>query len=252
MGDKLPFISTNPKVKSISNKLLRYYFGPLWSIYRWISGSKSLPYPIFNMAETRDLFSYPVNHPIDGGVYACCDAEPKLYVPLASFHRYMYEAKMSAFNLLCANLGVRRCSVVYAEENGKEVSAKINASGIPTSAGPVSVNAKVRSVSNSNENASVFTEYPQPKSLPIETYSVWMNGEPTWATMQTLRLEKNLERYQAEFDYSSDMGVDGGVAAKVSEIGLSIGGKYEEMKRCKWVFDVEFWPRKSLIGRMLL
>lgn len=60
--------------------------------------------------------------------------------------------------------------------------------------------------------------------------------------MQTLRLERNLEHYTAEFDYTSDMGVNGSVAAKVMGIGLDIGGKFEEMKSRKWRFDVEFWP----------
>ncbi len=234
----LPLAST----ASIAGLFLLAPFG--LGIFSIFVKRKKLPYPLFNIIEARDQFSYPVNHPIDGGVYACCDAEPMLYVPVSSFHRYMYEKKMSAFHQLCANLGVRRCLALHAEEDGKDITARINAS-IPTAAGPVSVGANGGRKSNSSERATVFLEFPRPNSSPIQTCSAWMNGEPTWTMMQTLRLTRNLRHYSAEFDYSEEFGINGEVAAKLSGIGLGLGGKYEEMKRRKWVFDVEFWPKNS-------
>ncbi len=220
--------------------ILSPYF--LWKILKHTKNVPRLPYPVFDIVEARDQFKFPINHPVDGGVYACCDAEPMLYVPLASFHRYMYEAKVSAFQQLCANLGVHRCTIVYAEENGSDITAKFAASSIPTQVGPISLDVKGERNRNSRENASVFAEYPYPNTLPTRTNTNWMNGEPTWTMMESLRLERNLERHRAEFNYSSDMGVSGDVAAKIAKVGLSIGGKYEEMKHIKWVFDVEFWP----------
>lgn len=203
---------------------------------------KHIPYPVFDLKTARDQFTFPINHPTDGGVYASCDSEPKLYVPLSSFHRYMYEAKMSAFHLLCANLGVQSCRVVYAEEEGKEVTGKVGLSGIPTQGGPVSGKVEAGRKRRETESASLLIQLPRPDSPPKTTVSGWMNGEPTWTMMQTLRLERNLEHYTAEFDYTSDMGVNGSVAAKVMGIGLDIGGKFEEMKSRTWRFDVEFWP----------
>jgi hypothetical protein len=204
------------------------------------STTRTLPYLVFDVVGARDQFSFPVNHPTDGGVYACCDAEPYLYVPMSAFHRYMYEAKMSAFCHLCSNLGVKTCRVVYAEEDGRDVTASANL-GVPTQAGVASGGVEAGLHSNKQGKAAIYIKFRRPKSPPIEYRSGWMNGEPTWQMMQTLRLEGNLEHYIAEFDYSSDLGITANVAAKAGDIGFSIGGKFEEIKRRKWKFDVEFW-----------
>ena len=140
---------------------------------------KNLPYPLFDLRTVRDQFNFPINHPIDGLAYVCCEAEPNLYVPLASFHQYMYEAKLAAFHELCANLGVHRCTVVYAEEDGQDITMRVRASGIPTQIGPVSGGLSTSATHRSSETTAVFAEYPSPNRPLTEIRSGWMNGEPT-------------------------------------------------------------------------
>jgi hypothetical protein len=202
---------------------------------------KPLPYPVFEILEARDQFRFPMNHPIDGVAYACCDAEPDAYVPISAFHQYMYEYKIAAFNLLCGNLGVRRCLVQYAEEDGKDITGTIGATGIPTSVGKVSGKVNAGKHDSNVASAAVYCEFPEPKSRPIATQNGWMVGEPTWAMMEKLRLERDLKQYKAEFSYASDMGINAEVTTKIASIGINVGGKYEEMHRRKWVFEVEFW-----------
>jgi hypothetical protein len=206
---------------------------------------KRFPYPIFDLHTARDQFDFPVNHPIDGGVYSCCDAEPSLYVPFRDFHRYMYEAKMSAFQEICANLGVRTCNVVYAEENDKKIDVNSEFSNIPTQGGVASLRAKGGVKSNKEEKVTTFMEYPRPKTPPTTTETRWMNGEPTWKTMQKLRMERDLQHYRAEFEYSDEMGVNAEAAAKVNKMGLDIGGKFQEINRRKWIFDIDFWSENK-------
>ena len=213
-----------------------------------IFGSKkktpqAFPYPVFDLQSARNQFSFPMNHPIDGTVYACCDAEPQLYVPLAGFHQYMYESKLSAFHSLCANLGVRRCSVAYFEDESIAKVTRMGGSGIPTSAGKASASVSVDTHQSSAAATEVFAEYPAPRQPLSETRTGWLRGEPTWVTMQSLRLGRDLERWKAEFTYCDEMNINAEVAAKVAGIGLEIGGKFEELRRRRWVFDVEFWPR---------
>jgi hypothetical protein len=206
---------------------------------------KKFPYPIFDFDTARDQFDFSVNHPVDGGLYSCCDAEPSLYVPLRDFHRYMYEAKMSAFQEICANLGVRTCNIVYAEENGKKIDINSKFSNIPTQAGVATLRAKGGVKSNKEEKATTFMEYPRPKTPPTTTETRWMNGEPTWKTMQKLRMERDLQHYRAEFEYSDEMGVNAEAAAKVNKMGLDIGGKFQEINRRKWIFDIDFWSENK-------
>ncbi len=223
----------------LGNDLVRYTGLGVGSLLK--KSRKRLPYPAFDIAIVHDQFRFPVNHPVDGVCYACSDAEPDLYVPLADFHRYMYEAKMVAFHLLCANLGMKTCRVIYAENNGRDITGNVGVSDIPTEVGPVSFQAKAGRKDRSCENTNIHLELPRPKVPPKKTPSGWMNGEPTWQMMEKLRLENSVTRYQAEFEYSTDMGINAEAAAKIANVGLNIGGAYQEMKRQRWEFDVEFW-----------
>lgn len=206
---------------------------------------RTLPYLVFDPITARELFEFTMNHPSDGVTYACCDAEPLEYVPIARFHRYMYESKLVAFQELCSNLGVKKCTVIYEEKNGKEIKGRAGASGIPTAAGPASANASYSATKDDSESARITMEYPRPRKAPVETNTGWMIGEPTWKKMQKLRLERDLEKYIAEFSYTDDLGITADVAAKLSSIGLNIGGTYNKMQSRMWRFDVSFWPRSD-------
>lgn len=216
-----------------------------YSLFEALRGKTKLPYPILDLRLAREQFTFPINHPIDGLVYACCQTEPNLYVPLASFHQYLYEAKMAAFHELCANLGVRHCTVVYAEEDGQDVTTRARASGSPTRIVPGSVDLSTSVNLHSGETAGVFAEYPPPNRPLIESQSGWLNGEPTWGMMQKLRFERNLERWRAEFSYLDDMGINTNVVTAIAGLGLDIGGAFMKMNQRKWTFDVGFWPREA-------
>lgn len=224
--------------------------GPLLVMAMWATSKIltkkpiSMPYPIFDLNKSRDYFQFPMNHPVDRQIYACCDAEPNLYVPLASFHDYMYQAKLSAFHKLCANLLAKRCLVNSVEEDNIDITSKIGTTGIPSSFGPISAGINGGYKSNKNTSAKIFAEYPKKNKKPIITETKWMNGEPTWLNMQKLRMENRLKKMQADFCYTDDMGINASVAAKVSSIGIDIGGEYQKMKKRKLSFEIEFWPFK--------
>ena len=230
-----------------------FLFGPVgWGLglgglligpwLRKLGAKPPLPYPVFVIDRAKNEFSFPINHPIDRTVYACSEEQQNLYVPLAGFHRYMYESKLSAFHELCANLGVRRCTVVYSEDDNREAGTGASISGIPTAAGPADFDAKGSTSAHRKTEAKVFAEYPAPTRQSIETMNGWIFAEPTWNTMQKLRLERNLMQWRADFNYTDDMGITADVAAKVSRVGLQIGGTFQEIRHRSWVMEVEFWP----------
>ena len=147
-----------------------------------------------------------------------------------------------AFHTLCADLGAMRCSVVSAEEDGTDVTARVKAAGIPTPGGPLSPGVSFSSSTRSGASASVLAEYPRPTRGLRRSESGWMLGEPSWAVMQQLRLERGLEQFRAELSYFDEQGIDAEVSAKLSGIGLKLGGSFQKLTRRKWQFEVQFWP----------
>lgn len=212
-------------------------------LHSLLKGHRGLfPYPVIEPQAARTHFQFPMSHPVDGHVYACSEGEPLLYVPLERFHRYMFEAKLAAFQWLCSALRARRVSVVSVVEDGKGVTASFRLPPIETEGGPFSSEANAAVHSRHRSTASTVYEYAQSDRPPVEYDSPWMAGEPTWKSMQRLRLEEGLEKCRAELNYQDDMGVNGEVSAFFDRINLKLGGKFEEMKSQKIEFDVEFWP----------
>jgi hypothetical protein len=189
--------------------------------------------------EAATWFAFPPGHPVIGTAYACSDLEPRLYVPLASFHEFMWQHKMSAFTTLCSRLGAKRVIVLYAEEDGKDVTVSIEAvGGIASAEGDSNNTRKV--------GAQIYGEFGEPDSAPVKTETGWIVTEPTWLAMQEERLEGNLLRRKAEIHYVDDMGIRANLATVIGAAKAEIGGKFKEFHRKKWVFDVEFWPKTKL------
>jgi hypothetical protein len=205
---------------------------------------ENMQYPVFEPNQAIHYFVFPPQQPKDGLVYACCDIEPNLYVPLAQFHTFMYQHKMSAFTELCSNLGAKSCEVVYSEEEKTKSTKSIKVTNVPTKLGPASTDIGIDSNSLRSESASVFFSFPKPKKEIKEYHSNWMNGEPTWVTLQKLRLERDVDNYRAEFNYTDDMGINVKVASSIAKSGIDIGGSFNNILKRKYIFNVVFWPKE--------
>lgn len=208
----------------------------------WIS-RKELP-PAIEIGEARREFRFPVNHPIDGVMYSCSDLEPDLYVPVARFHEYMYEARMNAFVEMCQGLGAKEIRVIYAEENGMDVTAKVKGKNIPTSKGKLNVDSNGSYNTESTTDANIFYSF-DPPTKPMAPYNkAWINAEPTWQSLQNFRLDGSANRSNAEFNHSDEMTITGDLAASLNGLGLSIGGSYSPIVKKKFIFQIEFWPKE--------
>ncbi len=205
---------------------------------------KKIPYPVFDINIALNNFNFPPQHPKDGIMYACCDIEPDLYVPISTFHNYMYQHKMSAFNEMCASLGAKTCRVRYAEENDIDITAKLNASNIPSQVGILDGGANSSYKNTNKEGLNTYFSFPKPAKPITEYKSNWLNGEPTWVSLQKIRLERDVDRYTAEFNYIDEMGISVDIAASINKIGINIGGTFNKIIKRKFIFDVEFWPKK--------
>jgi hypothetical protein len=233
---RLILVASRPKASEISG---RVHWGEVWSghtlplacrdihapfitihaplpslVCRMLKKTRqALPYPVLDPAVAREVFRFPVGHPIEGVTYACSQTDPLFYVPLAGYHRYMYAAKLAAFEALCVSLGVQRTSLVYCEEDGTQTASK------------------------------AFAEYPAPQGPLFVPDTAWLSAEPTWSSMCQRRLEGQLERCQAELSWVDSQGIDADVVGKISGLGLKIGGAFERFIPRRSVFEVTFWPR---------
>ncbi|HEU4790164.1 MAG TPA: hypothetical protein VFS71_10790 [Flavobacterium sp.] len=184
-------------------------------------------------------FNFPAQHPANGVMYACPDYQSDFYIPIANFHDYTFQLKMSAFVEMCASLGAKKCSVIYAEENGKEISLNVKGNG-PTTSGDVSFENKTKYKYTNETSFNSEYDFPKPKEIN-EFVSKWVKTEPSWSTIQRIRINNGITKSRVEINYSDEMGIDTQFSTKLTKMGVNIGGTFNQIKKRKYVYEVEFW-----------
>lgn len=263
--DRIILIASKEKLESLNNQIdwnkiiydwCKITFAPLPVASKIISSyflsdeknnifqqyKKKFPYPVVNINSIPSELNFPPQHPVDGVLYASCDFDPKRYVPFYDFHRKIKEAKVSAFIKMCADLGAKYCKVLYAEEDGKDISENLKLNNIPTNAG--NLNIQQSASFSSQYNFSNSYEYSFNKPIAIkESKSIWLNSEPSWRNLQEMRLKNNVSICKGEFTYLDEMGITGDLAVSLVNTGLNLGGEFRKIVKTIYKFEVVFWEK---------
>lgn len=202
--------------------------------------------PAFEIEMALREFKFPPQHPQDGVLYACSDMEPNLYIPLANFNKYLNDLKMTAFTKMCSKLGVKSCKILSSDgaSDGSEVNVKVPK--IKTPEGELEGEIKFNYGSKSEINSNLFFSLPAPTKIYPKYKSKWLRGEPTWKELRRMRMKHNANEWKVDFNYIDEFTIRGSFEAKLNDMGLNIGGKYENQEFSKHTFMVEFWPIEKL------
>lgn len=199
-----------------------------------------------NIEEASKDFTFPPGHPVDGMAYSCSSLEPKLYIPLSSFHDYIFQAKMSSFLDMCSCLNAKVAKVSHVEEDGKEVTSELKVEKVPTQSGIIDGELSSTFKSRVLNGMRIDYTFPKPNHDLIEFKSPWLLEEPSWRTLNNVRFHRDVKSFQVELNHNNDFGVEAKVVAMFNKVGAKIGGSYSAFKKRRLVYDVEFWPKDSL------
>jgi hypothetical protein len=193
-------------------------------------------FPQFTLSKANELFKFPPHHPVIETAYAMIDMFPDTYVQVSDFHNYLRQIKHASFVELCASLGAKEISIESVEINNQALD--INGD-LKTPISKLGLGINIHEDKQTGEKlAFSFSE----KNSEIKDYeSPWLETEPTWKSMNDMRRKYHLKEYNAEFICTDDMGINGSVAAKISGIGIKIGGSFTEMTKVKLAYHVTFW-----------
>jgi len=184
---------------------------------------------------------FPPGHPRRKIVYVGHPFLKQQYVPLASFHRVLFEQKVIEAMELLAALGATSLEVSQAV--GTESSAKLAASvGVPVQG--AAVNIGVDGGRRHVDQGSVLTSATfVPRRPPYQPAGlIWYPHEEFWKSMTKLRLSNGLDTYRLEVNYEEDFGVNVQVSAKVQGVGLQVGGEFNSLTSTKWIMSGKFAP----------
>jgi hypothetical protein len=174
-------------------------------------------------------FNLPPGHPRVGVVFAGHPADPSKYIPIADFHRYIFEHRFSEVLSLLMHLGADNIEVEHVRGWGKDFSAKLSV-GIP------SVSGSQEAAASKSHGASLLykAELPGHSDPTIPEDLVWYHHESTWKQVVEGRMKFGLRNFSLNLQYQEDYGINTALKGKVKRIGLELGGDFEHHQSTTW------------------
>lgn len=185
-------------------------------------------------------FKFPPGHPVMKAAYVLHPLSKDRYIPAASFHRALFEEKVSELITLLAALGATRVRVIARQGYNSLGGIKI---GISTPKGDLQAGEK-----NWNKNTSyaVFEErFTSKTSAKVPSKLMWFEHEPTWKHIAERRRKYKTLTFQAELRYEDSYGVDRNLKAGLKGLGIEFGNDFTDFQTTVWEFEGEFSELKQ-------
>ena len=201
---------------------------------------------ILDVSESQAVgLHFPHGHPRRKVVYVGDPEVPNNYYPLGSFHREMFDSKVSEVTRLLMGLGATSISVEYTEGYKSGGSIKFAASTPKDT--DVELGGGIKRTSEINSNAKITMNLSPTKRPEIPEGLVWFRHERQWQEIATARLEHGLQNFSLEVRYTDDLGIDANLVAKIHGVGFESGGTVTNFKETVWsvsgTFGTDFASR---------
>lgn len=175
---------------------------------------------------------FPVGHPRGKVAYIGHPVDPPVYIPVADFHRFLFEHKVAEALRLIRSLGAVSVDVVRVEGWDQTVGVALGVA-LPD-AGQTDIGASVTRERGSSRSvlSTMRLKPPQPAWVPSDL--VWLPHEPLWQEVAHARLESGLDSFVLDVRSTDDYGVNKGLRALVAKAGLEAGGSFIEHRDTVW------------------
>jgi hypothetical protein len=191
---------------------------------------------IASLDSARRELELPPGHPLVDQVYAAHPLQARRYLPVAQFHRAIFEEKVHEFMRLLAALGATRIRYTCAEGFRRSQQAKVSLE-IPL--GPKVGPALGQSDGRTQE--AFFEEVYEVRRPPfIPDDLVWFGHELSWRELARRRLEVGTRSFRASLLHEDSYGIERSVLLGIEDIGVELGARFEEFRVSRWEFEGEF------------
>lgn len=190
-----------------------------------------------------EALRFPVGHPRKNVVYIGHPIDPPAYIPVADFHRFLFEHKVAEAQRLIRSLGALTVDVIRVE--GWDQSSGVNLGvSVPTPPGAPSVDVGVSAGRKASTGRTVLaTMKLKPTRSPyIPDGLVWLPHEPLWQEVAQARLESGLDSFVIDVRSTDDYGVNAELKVLVAKTGLQAGGEFVEHRDTVWRLQGTFAP----------
>lgn len=198
----------------------------------WIERAQDRGVAIFPIthAEAEQL-RFPIGHPRDRVLYVGHPVVENVYVPMADFHRFIFEHKVAEALRLITSLGAVEAEVEHVTGWRQ---ATVGAAGASLPFTDIGLKGELgRTVGLGRHLLSRMTLVPS-RDAHIPDGLVWYQHEPLWMELAHARLESGLTSFQVDVRYTEDFGVNAALGAAVLKTKFDIGGNFTKHESTVW------------------
>jgi hypothetical protein len=186
----------------------------------------------------ESTFSFPPGHPLYETAYAGHPLKPSVYLPVAGFHRALFEEKVNELLklLVCLRASdvtihhVRGYQDAFAAGGGLAVPAEL----------PVEVRASAGRATSHHSAATLEARFTPVGNAHIPEDTLWYAHEPTWRSVAEARMFAGLRVINVDLHYDDDFGIGGEIAMMLAGFGFRLGGEFQKHERTIWKFHGSF------------
>ena len=180
---------------------------------------------------------FPPGHPQDDVVYVAHPLIAEVYYPLASFHRFLFEHKVTEAIRLLMSLGAKTMLVEHVDGWSREFAGNLSLP-IPQLEGTAGLSASLKQKAESSMLFRATLKGLDNPSIPSDL--LWFPHEPTWQQVAEGRIKYGLQEFSLIVSYTDDLGINADLTAKLAEMEFGIGGKFQRFKMTKWKIEGVF------------
>ena len=204
-----------------------------------------------------EYLSLPPGHPRDNVVYLGHPAISNNYMPVAGFHRTVFEHKLSEVISLLMHLGAKKINIKHMQGWGLEFLMQLD-TGLLIAEAREEIKAKTL-LDIYKLKANVAPEQPAvaPKAAEqvmiintsqrneqkamLPDHLVWYQFEPTWQWVSDGRIKFGLKQFVLDLNYREDYDINLELKDKLQKAGFNLVGEFESPVATKWRIFGEFW-----------
>lgn len=191
--------------------------------------------PVMMIGQTEaESLKFPPGHYKDNTVYVGHPLMAEVYYPLAEFHRFLFEHKVTEAIRLLMSLGAKNILVEHETGWSKEFAGNLSLP-IPQAKMTASISASGKKQSDSCILFRATLKGSDKPILPPEL--LWFPHEATWRQVAEGRIKYGLQEFSLVVSYTDDFGINANLAAKLTDIDLAIGGQLQKYKKTKWKIE---------------
>lgn len=189
-----------------------------------------------NIAE--EILTLPPGHPLYDTVYIGHPLKTLVYVPLANFHRFLFEEKFNELMKLFSCLGAEKIGISYVS-GYREAFEASGSVALPVDV-PVQIQVSAKGAKEGVAMADLEAHFEPTAQAYIPEGLVWYPYETTWQQIAEGRLKGGLKKIDVALRYEDDFGVSGELATGLESMKLKIGGDFQKHEKTTWKFHGTF------------